>query len=100
LFERRAAASPAGFANTLGALLAQARENRVVEVWPENAQAFWLFVDLRSQWRMGPGGPTGLDYLVLYRELDERGFAGEAREQLKADIREMERAALGALYDD
>jgi hypothetical protein len=61
---------------------------------------FFLFYDLRTQWRIGPGGPTGLDYVAMYREFDERGYAGEKRAQMKADIQEMERAALAACYDD
>lgn len=32
------------------------------EVWPENWVPFQVFSEVSTQWRMGPGGPTGLDY--------------------------------------
>lgn len=35
------------------------------EVWPEHWAPLMVFVDVCSQWRMGPSGPTGLDYRVL-----------------------------------
>lgn len=34
-------------------------------VWPENWRAVRLFAELQTQWRMGPGGPVGLDYAAL-----------------------------------
>lgn len=34
-------------------------------MWPENWPAVALFVELTTQWRFGPAGPTGLDYGVL-----------------------------------
>jgi len=75
-----------------------------VEVWPENWPAFQLFAELGTQWRTGMNGPTGLDYLVMHRELDDLGLIGEEfreeRQQLKADIREMEQAALKAMREN
>lgn len=35
------------------------------EVWPENWLPYRVFSDASTQWRMGPSGPTGLDYLVV-----------------------------------
>lgn len=75
-----------------------------MEVWPENWPAFQLFAELGTQWRTGMNGPTGLDYLVMHRELDDLGLIGEEfreeRQQLKADIREMEQAALKAMREN
>lgn len=66
-----------------------------VDIWPDNWQSWRLFTFMQTQWRFsGMGGHEGLDYNVMYRELDDRGIVGEEREQLKADIREMEFAAL------
>lgn len=31
-------------------------------LWPENVPAFDLWAELQTQWRVGPAGPTGLDY--------------------------------------
>lgn len=73
-------------------------KDRVVEVWPENWQTFCIFCDLQTQWRAGFGGPTGLDYGVFYRDLDDLGITGEERLRVKADIRAMEQAALGAIH--
>jgi hypothetical protein len=73
-------------------------KNRVVEVWPENERSWLIFVNLRTQWRMGFGGETGLDYSVLYRDLDDLGITGDERLRLKAEIRAMEHAALEAMH--
>jgi hypothetical protein len=35
------------------------------EVWPENWLPFKVFSEVSSQWRMGQGGPIGLDYLAV-----------------------------------
>lgn len=37
----------------------------VIEVWPENVQAYMVFDALSTQWRVGMNGATGLDYNVL-----------------------------------
>jgi hypothetical protein len=70
-----------------------------VEVWPENERAYFLFSDLRTQWRMGMGGPYGLDYTVLYAKLDRMRLEPDDRDQLEDDIRTMEFAALGAMAE-
>lgn len=72
-------------------------ETDTVEIWPENWQAFELFEFLRTQWRTNMGGPTGLDYNVLHRELDDLGLVGDERQEMKATIREMEFAALSTM---
>lgn len=77
-----------------------AQQRIFVEVWPENWPAFQLFAELGTQWRTGMNGPTGLDYLVLHRELDDLGLTGEERQQMKADVREMESAALRAMREN
>ena len=65
-----------------------------VELWPENEQAYFLFNALRTQWRMGMRGPTGLDHNVLFRRLDRMGLDIDEYDQLDADIRVMEAEAL------
>ncbi len=47
---------------------------------------------------MGSAGPVGLDYLAMHRELDDLQIQGDERQQLKADIRVMESAALEAIH--
>lgn len=36
-----------------------------VELWPELVPAVTIFQAMRTQWRVGPGGATGLDFNVL-----------------------------------
>lgn len=68
-----------------------------VELWPENQAAFDLFMAMRTQWRYGFNGPTGLDYMPLFRLLDDEGLTGAERKQMLSDIAVMEHAALLAM---
>jgi hypothetical protein len=68
-----------------------------VEVWPENWPAFCLFVDMRTQWRVGFAGPTGLDYGVLFGLMDMHAVPASDRPQLLADLQVLEAAALKAM---
>lgn len=69
-------------------------EDDYLECWPENWPAFDLFIDLRTQWRVGMNGPEGLDYLVLFRLMDDMGLSRTERQALFDDVRVLERAAL------
>jgi hypothetical protein len=71
----------------------------VVEVWPENERAYFLFIDLQTQWRVGMGGATGLDYLVLFAKLDRMKLTDEDASDLEQDIRAMEHEALRAMSE-
>jgi hypothetical protein len=71
--------------------------SQVVEVWPENWQTVDLFISVATQWRIGMGGPTGLDYNVLFRVLDSKGLSADDWELSFGDIRIMESAALEAM---
>jgi len=68
-----------------------------VELWPENVQAYELFCAMDTQWRIGMAGPTGLDYAALPMALRMIGAARADWQQLMADIRVMESAALQAM---
>jgi hypothetical protein len=70
----------------------------VVEVWPENHAVFMLFVLLQTQWRTGMGGPIGLDYMVLFHELDRMELSKPDYDNTLADIRLMESAALTEIH--
>lgn len=96
-YERNDAPPPSGFF----AALVSELESRVVEVWPENWPAFRLFSSLTTQWRTAgmTGAYVGLDYNVLHRELDDLGLTGEERQQMKDDIRVMEREALRVMRE-
>ena len=69
-------------------------------VWPENWPAFCLFFDMRTQWRTGMAGPTGLDYAVLFQLMDLHEIPKDERQQMLADVRVMESAALSAIHPE
>jgi len=65
-----------------------------VELWPENLPVFDLFRDMQTQWRVGMGGCTGLDYPALVVLMDLHGVPADERRVWLADIQVMEAAAL------
>lgn len=75
-------------------------EDPPVDVWPENWAAYRLFTDNQSQWVHGPGGPTGLNYLVIFACLDRMGLDEDAREDLMYCIRVLEIGALAEIHRD
>lgn len=65
-----------------------------VELWPENEPPLALFTQFATQWRTGPGGAVGLDYGVLFHELDRRDLPAEEYDDTMWAVRVIERAAL------
>ena len=63
-------------------------------MWPDNHAAFILFNNLSTQWRVGMGGPTGLDYAAVYPLLDRAAKDPQEWDELFSDIQVMEGAAL------
>lgn len=78
----------------LGLTEADYEAENVVEVCPDNWDAVLLFDDIGTQWRAGPGGIFGLDYNVLYRELDRMHLSAERYAELKDEIKVLEGAAV------
>jgi len=68
-----------------------------VDVWPENIPALDLFSMLGTQWRIGMGGPTGLDYNILFHEMDRMSLPREEYDSLLMDVRVMEEEALSIM---
>lgn len=64
------------------------------EVWDENWDSIGLFMLYSSQWRMGPGGPIGLDFNVIHHALDRKGVKGDEYDKFIDDLRTIEQAAL------
>lgn len=80
-------------------LTLQEAQGPPVGVWPDNWLAVTLFSDdLATQWRYGASGPYGLDYQVLFRLTDRLGLSRPDQDELEADIRLMEHAALRQMY--
>lgn len=70
-----------------------------VEIWPDTLPAYNLFCRLSTQWRTGGmGGATGLDYNVLYHQMDRMKLAPDEFDLLEFDIQVMESAALKAMH--
>lgn len=63
-------------------------------VWPENWQAVSLFSQVQTQWNVGMGGPTGLQYLVLFNLIGRLKLSDEDHDLLFEDIQTLEHAAL------
>jgi len=56
-----------------------------------------LFCRLRTQWRVGMGGPSGLDYAAVYPLIDRLQLDPDEWDLLLEDIRTLEHAALNAM---
>ena len=67
------------------------------EIWPENDESISLFSSVSTQWRMGAGGPTGLDYVALFARMDRMKLDDQTHERLFQDIRVIESEALSIL---
>lgn len=70
------------------------------EVYAENMPIVRVFLDIFTQWRVGPGGLIGLDYNVLFRRLDRLFQDEEEWEDVYAGVKIMESAALETLRED
>src|SRR5690349_7623931 len=64
-----------------------------IGIWPESWQAFQLFTRLSTQWRVGAAGAIGLDYNVLFHEMDRAGLAGDNYDETFSAIRVIESVA-------
>lgn len=71
----------------------------VADVWPENWPVISLYARIATQWRCGPGGPIGLDYTVVYRELDQAGITGDDWTEAMDLLRVVEAAALTKILE-
>lgn len=73
------------------------RESETFWLWPENAAVFTAWQELQTQWRVGMGGATGMDYAGVRAYLDECGPGpSEERRALFASLRACEHACLRA----
>jgi len=68
------------------------------ELWALNYPAIQLFRQNATQWLHGFNGPTGLNYMVLFHELDRRKLPPDEYDDLMGSIRIIEEAALKHLH--
>jgi hypothetical protein len=78
---------------------AAARDDPAFYLWPQHAAAFGLFADLRTQWRVGMGGATGLDYTAVIAHLRIVGVPRNELPLRYAEIRELETGALAGFAE-
>lgn len=69
-----------------------------VEIWPDSIVPVNVFSELCTQWRVGPNGPVGLDYNVLFRKLDRMRLKRREYERIESAIRVMEDEAMAIIW--
>lgn len=65
-----------------------------IDVWEDNWDSFLLFNSLSTQWRVGTGGATGLDYSVIESVGKLMGYKRKKIASMFPDLRVMENEAL------
>lgn len=63
-------------------------------LWPENEEAFSLWLGLQTQWNVGMAGAFGLDYTGVEACMRMRDIARKKRVELFAMVQLMEQACL------
>lgn len=63
-------------------------------LWAENWPAIEFYLRIQTQWRVGMNGRTGLDYNVLFHEMDRRDLSRDDYDDLLDSIRVIERTVL------
>jgi hypothetical protein len=72
----------------------------VVWYWPDTRRPVELFSRVRTQWRVGPKGATGLDYTAIYPLIDRMQLAAEEWDALLSDIYILEAEAIDAMHPE
>lgn len=70
-----------------------------VEVWADAWPAFCLFEALGTQWRLGPGGPSGLDYAAIPGTAKMIGLNRRELSESFNDLRVMENEAMAVMAE-
>ena len=65
-----------------------------VEGWECNADAYYVFRTMATQWRIGMAGATGLDYAAMPVVMDMIGVKSKKRPEVFESVRVMEEEAL------
>lgn len=68
-------------------------------LWACNWPALQFYTQVSTQWRTGSAGATGLDYNVVFHELDRKGLKPDAYDEMMASIRVIEETALQVLHE-
>lgn len=65
-----------------------------------NAEAFYVFESMATQWRIGMAGATGLDYAAMPVVMDMVGVARKRRPEVFESVRIMETEALATMAEN
>lgn len=65
-----------------------------IEVWECNADAFYVFEAMATQWQAGMAGATGLNYTAMPVVMEMVGIGKKRRPEVFASVRIMEQEAL------
>lgn len=63
-------------------------------LWAEHWPSFQFYLRIQTQWRCDMNGRTGLDYNVLFHELDRASLAPDDYDEMLESMRVIERAIL------
>jgi len=69
------------------------------KLWPDNWSSFIVFESMGTQWRIGMGGPTGLDYCALPDVMRLCGIKKKHQPDVFYDVRVMEAEALKVMAE-
>lgn len=73
----------------------------MLEVWPDNEQALYLFQRVGTRWRYHPMGgiPLGLQWEAIYPLMDRQGLDNDGWNDLHEALMAMEVAALETMAE-
>lgn len=69
-------------------------DNSVIDIWPENYEAFCVFSRCGTQWTVGSGGMVGLNYPSVWGICKLLGIQPEDESSVFDSIQILEREAL------
>lgn len=75
-------------------------EEEEVEIWPDSWRSLLLFEAMRTQWRLGQGGPSGLDYTAVQATASMLGIKRHDLGRMFPDLRIMEHEALAVMAEE
>lgn len=73
---------------------------QTIDIWPAHVNAYRLFAQVTTQWRVGLNGATGLDYSAVLSVLDRTHADKTADERMDIfrDMQVIERGALTEMH--
>lgn len=69
-------------------------------MWPEAWESIQFFTRVWRQWRVGPSGAYGLDFNVVFHELDRMNLPPDRYDEMLAQLSVIEAVALEEIRKD